>query len=545
MHDTAAPGTYRYTRHAAFDATTDRPPADLRYGMLEAAMPRKARAKNKKRNRPSRPAKSAPTAMDHDFREAYTAFKKGNMYGAEAACRRVLKQNKKHVDALHLMAEIMTVHDRFTEAYEYFKKCAAIRPREAGLYVSLANVSFTQGRTEDALVELEKALKLRPGYPAAVMDKAFVLDRLGRYDEARESLKGLLVPAELVPKAALCRATIEHNDKKYEQAIAVAQPFVNDDATPPDTRMMLAYLQGSAYDKLGDPDRAMAAWKIANNAVRTPFDRHEYRNAVDQTIKFFSRRLAEILPRSSIRSAVPIFIAGMPRSGTTLIEQIIHRHPQAFGAGELVDIEVFRNTLQTRMESIDPYPRCLRNLTTEMADKLATEYLDHVAELSGGADRVVNKHLDNIKNLGLIALLFPRARVITNRRDPVDNCLSIYMNRFHPIKHAYSTDLGHIGFVYKQSQRLLQHWREVLDLPMLDIDYEQLVADQERFSRAIIDFCGLEWDDACLQFHRSKRSVMTLSYAQVSKPMYTSAVARWKKYEAHLGPLLAELENDS
>lgn len=468
-------------------------------------------------------------------------FRKNNMYAAEAACQRVLKRDRTNVDALELLAKIMEVHERHDAAASYYRKSLARRPREASLHASLAHLSLRQGRTDDALAELEKALAMKPDYPTAIIDKAFVYDRMGRYDAAREVLNGLAAPDDLRPYLALCRCTIAHNDGRYEQAIERADAHVHDEAVNANTRVGLGFLQGQAFDKLGDPKRAMESWTLANRLMQRPFDGPSYRRWIDEMIHFFSRNMMDALPRSSIESATPLFIAGMPRSGTTLTERIIDAHPKGFGAGELKDLEYVRNNLPDHLPGAEPYPRGLCRLTRAKADELAEAHLAHLAELSGGAERVVDKALENPRLLGLIALLFPRARIIHCRRDPADNGLSIFMNRFNPARHPYASNLRHIGFVCRQAERLMQHWKRVLDLPILQVQYEELVADPERVSRRIIDFCGLEWDDACLRFYESKRAVMTLSYHQVSKPIYKSAVERYRRYESHLGPLLEAL----
>jgi tetratricopeptide (TPR) repeat protein len=498
-----------------------------------------------RRGKPTRRGRGRQTPVEDELRAAVTAFRRNNMYAAEAACHRVLQRDRANIDALRLLAEIMEVHERFDAAASYYRKCLARRPREVSLFISLARLSLRAGRTDDALAELDKALALQPDNPVARIDKAFVYDRMGRYDEARALLDGLSAPDDVQPYIALCRCTVAHNDGHYAQALEVAEPYVRDEAVPANTRVGLAFLRGQAFDKLGDPERAMESWTLGNRLMQRPFDPPSYRRHIDEIIEFFSRSMMDALPRSSIDSEIPVFIAGLPRSGTTLIEQIIDAHPLGFGAGELKDLEYLRHELPERIPGAEPYPQGLCRLTPARADALAEAHLARLAELSGGAARVVDKALENPRLLGLIALLFPRARVIDCRRDPVDNGLSIFMNRFNPAKHPYATDLRHIGFVCRQAERLMEHWRRVLDLPILQVRYEELIGDPEPMTRRIIEFCDLEWDDACLRFHESNRAVMTLSYHQVSRPIYKSAVERWRKYEAHLAPLLDALAENT
>ncbi|MDY7108780.1 MAG: sulfotransferase [Planctomycetota bacterium] len=498
-----------------------------------------------RRDRATRRGRGRQVPVEEELRAAVAAFRRNNMYAAEDACHRVLQRDRANVDALRLLAQIMEVHERFDAAASYYRKCLAARPREASLLVALARLSLRAGRTEDALDELDRALALKPDDAVARVDKAFVYDRMGRYADARALLEGLTAPPDLQPYIALCRCTVAHNDGQYELALALADAYVHDEAVPANTRVGLAFLRGQAFDKLGDPERAMESWRLGNRLMQRPFDPPSYRRHIDELIAFFSENMMEALPRSSIESETPVFIAGLPRSGTTLTEQIIDAHPRGFGAGELKDLEHVRNELPERLAGAEPYPRGLCRLTPARADELAEAHLARLAELSGGAARVVDKALENPRLLGMIALLFPRARVIHCRRDPVDNGLSIYMNRFNPAKHPYATDLRHIGFVCRQADRLMEHWRRVLDLPILQVQYEELIGDPEPMTRRIIEFCRLEWDEACLRFHESRRAVMTPSYHQVSRPIYQSAVERWRTYEAHLAPLLEALAEDA
>ncbi len=231
----------------------------------------------------------------------------------------------------------------------------------------------------------------------------------------------------------------------------------------------------------------------------------------------------------------------MPRSGPTLVDQIIDAHPDAHGAGEIEDVEQMARQLQVHLDAYDPYPHCVADLTQEAADRLASSYQTRLEQLGRGAARVVNKSLENYKHLGLVAMLFGGARIIHCRRHPLDTCLSCYMGGILPSRAPYVTDLCHLGLVYRQYERLMRHWEAVLDLPILEIVYEDLVEDLEGVSRRLIDFLGLDWDERCLRYYESGRTVLTLSYAQVTKPIYRSAVGRYKHYERHLAPLTAAL----
>jgi hypothetical protein len=230
----------------------------------------------------------------------------------------------------------------------------------------------------------------------------------------------------------------------------------------------------------------------------------------------------------------------MMRSGTTLTEQILASHPQVHGAGELRLFGQITDVLAERLGP-EPYPECVGRLDVALARPLAEDHLGRLRDRGGVARRVVDKMPDNYLHLGLIATLLPKARIVHCVRDPIDTCLSCYFQNFaglFPFKH----DLRHLGAYCREYQRLMQHWRQVLPVPVLELNYEALTAAPEAVSRRLVEFCGLEWDDRCLRFHETDRPVRTASMLQVRRPMYRSAVGRWKRYEKHLGPLIEALQ---
>jgi hypothetical protein len=226
----------------------------------------------------------------------------------------------------------------------------------------------------------------------------------------------------------------------------------------------------------------------------------------------------------------------MVRSGTTLTEQIISRHPRATGGGELRDI--FRLALSLGLDNSGrEYTKRLLKLTPSEAKELANRYLAALERISADADRIVDKMPQNFLHLGLIALLFPKARIVHCRRDPLDNCLSCFTMHLKDHAHGYTADLTTLGLYYREYANLMSYWREVLPMPIYDLSYEALVEEPERETRRLIDFIGLPWDDACLSPQESALPVRTLSRMQVRQPIYKTSVQRWRRYERHLGPL--------
>jgi hypothetical protein len=235
-------------------------------------------------------------------------------------------------------------------------------------------------------------------------------------------------------------------------------------------------------------------------------------------------------------SDLPVFIVGMPRSGTSLVEQILDSHPQIHGAGELTDIAKIAESLSACIDSGTPYPECLGELSTELLDRIAEPHLAKLRQLNASALRITDKMPHNFLYLGLVQKLFPHARVIHVLRHPLDTCVSIFFQEFSS-EHAYAYDLRHLAGYYQQYERLMQHWERALRLPMLEVRYEDLVDNQERESRRMLEFLGLPWDRQCLDFFRNKRHVATPSYDQVRQPIYASSVERWRRYDRYLEPL--------
>jgi hypothetical protein len=227
----------------------------------------------------------------------------------------------------------------------------------------------------------------------------------------------------------------------------------------------------------------------------------------------------------------------MPRSGTTLVEQIIASHPSAYGAGELTEIIDIASALSAELGTSIPYPLCLRQMDRKAVDHRARRYLNYIEGLSPSAARVVtDKMPDNYRHLGLIALLFPKARIIHCIRNPLDTCFSCFSQHFAG-GHFYSYDLRNLGRYYRLYESLMAHWHNTLDIPIMDVHYEDLVRNPEAISRSLVEFCGLKWSPKCLQFHKDSRDVVTASFDQVRQPLYTGSIDRWKRYEEYLGPL--------
>ena len=476
-----------------------------------------------------------------NIEHAKRLLRAGELDDAEAICRQLLKCDKRNVDAIQVRGLIALTKRDYPEALKHYQRCLSIRPREPHFQFLLGKVLALDGRYGEALKKLNKAIELQPDHMQAAEYKALVHEWDGDYDAAAAVLAPFVSAGNENAGMAEVQARIDIHAKRYREAAQLAERHLNGAELDPGTRHRLGHVAGSAWEKLGEYAKSFGAHSRANQAVAIPFDRAEYMKLIDGLIDVFSKDFVADRSRHGNRSQLPVFIAGMPRSGTTLVEQIIDVHPSAHGAGEAREIEDTAANLQRVLESSEPWPRSAMDLEPNDITRLAGQYLDSARRTARNARRVVNKSLENYRTLGLIAVLFPRATIIHCHRDPRDTCISCYTSGILPRPHPYISDLGDLGFAYRQYERLMVHWKQALPMQVLDVGYETLVDDLDGQARRIIDFCGLPWNDKCLEFHASGRTVRTASYEQVRQPIYRSSIGRYKGFEPHISALLNAL----
>ncbi|RME34024.1 MAG: sulfotransferase, partial [Gammaproteobacteria bacterium] len=350
---------------------------------------------------------------------------------------------------------------------------------------------------------LERALELRPGYPGALAALATI--RRPRTDDP------------------LCR--------EIEAALA-------GEGLPREERERLLFALGAACDRSAEYDRAFELFDQGNRLHReaVDYDAGAFEANVERMLAEYEPGRWEHLRAADGEAPDPVFIVGMPRSGSTLIEQILACHPQIGAAGEVTALEQAGGGLARRLW-LDPAQ--VAGLDREQVAAVAADYRRRVAQAAAGRPLVTDKMLSNHRFLHLAAALFPRARVIHCLRDPRDACFSAWTHLFY--RAAYTFDLEELGRTWVATRRLLEFWREVLPIPVIPVRYEALVSEPEAQVRSLLEALGLPWDERCLRFHESDRVVHTASTGQVRRPLYTSSVGRWRNYERHLGPLLEAL----
>ena len=519
-------------------------------------------------------------ALNPDYAEAHSnvAFllsAQGRYDEAAAAARRAIELNPRLVDAYLNLADVEASRHRHGAALQALDALQSFAPRHPAALVARAQTLKQLERSDEALVCAQQAVAAVPGNAQAHSALAQVLQALGRHDEALAAFdQAATLPGTVAEEALVGRATLFMETGRKEEAMAAfdralaafpgsikalggradAKTFKPGD---PDIDAMEAVLAeggkrsladrlgaqfalGKAYLDVGDAPSAFRHLDIANRQKRSTF---AYDSADTQR---WMRRIAgaftpELLGRfdgAGTASELPVFIVGMPRSGTTLVEQILASHPRVHGAGEL-------STLRLAVESAGAFPDFLESVSQDGLARLGQAYLERVTPLAQGKSRLVDKMPGNFLYAGLIPLILPGARIIHCRRDPVDTCLSCYTKQFageQPFAYE-QTELGEFYLAYAE---LMAHWREVLPpARFIEVDYEAVVDDLEREARRLVEFLGLPWDDACLRFHESRRVVRTASVNQVRQPVYATSKGRWRRYADHLGPLLAALGIDA
>jgi Flp pilus assembly protein TadD len=522
---------------------------------------------------------SAGAAIQDLFDTAVRHHLAGRLADAELIYRQILAREPTHADTLHalgLMASGLGRKDmaidlfrqaidvrsdepfyhnnlgvvlqelaRFAEAEAQFRRALALSPDYLDAHNNLGNALWEQGRFTEAVAHYQRAIALRPDCAIAHANLGNALQTNGDIEPARREFERAI---ELEPKRGrhyrylVNTKRIAAGDRVLRAMEALARDM---SSLPDEDRKNLHFALGKAYADLAQPVRSFRHL-LRGNALR----RAEFTYDEPALLDFFRRIRASFTPElMKVRgdlgdpSQAPIFIVGMPRSGTTLVEQVLSSHPAVFGAGELSDVSLAAAKLSAPDAGATSFPEIVPRLSERELRQFGEQYLAGVMALAPAADRITDKMPENFRYLGLIHLALPNARIIHVRRDPVDTCLSCFSTLFEA-GHHYTNDLAELGVFYRAYATLMEHWRRVLPAGvMVETRYEDVVADLEGEARRLLAFCGLPWDAACLSFHQTRRPVRTASMIQVRQPIYRASVGRSRPYRVLLRPLLDALES--
>jgi tetratricopeptide (TPR) repeat protein len=520
-------------------------------------------------------------ALDPQLTDAYinlggTLQVTGRREEAIGVYQRALATNLALPDAHYNLGNVYAELDNLHAAVAHYERSIALNPKSAEAHNNLANVLRKQGCDEKAISHYEHAVRLRPQYAAALRNLGDALQAQNRCDEAIVRHRAALASEpndggtlNHLASALLVAGRLDEASRVYEAAIEIApedagiqlnyatvKSFAEGDprlarlellaarenALSDSQRIALHFALGKAYADLKDGERSFRHLSLGN-ALKRRHIAYDERETLMQTQRIrdaFSQAVMRARPGVGHPSQAPVFVVGMPRSGTSLVEQILASHPRVFGAGEVKAFAAATEKLAQR--KANAYPEMLGKLSDDDLRELGKSYVGRLSGLGASCDRIVDKMPANFLFLGLIHLALPNARIIHVKRDQVDTCLSCFSLLFME-DQPFAYDLAELGRYYRAYDELMGHWRAVLPpQTLLEVQYEDLVKDLDGHARRLVAHCGLDWNDRCLAFHETRRPVHTASLVQVRRPIYADSVGRWRLYGSRLKPLLDALE---
>ena len=498
----------------------------------------------------------------------------GDAATAVTSYQKALEGNPRFFAAMNNLGNVYRTTKNFNEAENIFNHVLEQKPDFAEAWYNLGMLYKSIGNGEGALAAFDRVLALKPRSRTAwcmrgVCRKLFLRDALGALDDFDQasSIDTRFVPSYLY-KADIYRdlGRFEESENELRKALDIdgsavgaylglvsskacteqdlynMQSALDEIDLDPQRLVYLHFALGKIFQDRCEYEKAFRHLEQGNRLYRSTYQ-YEHHSTVElhySLMRTFDKQNIERYSKFGSDSELPVFVLGMPRSGTTLVEQIIGAHPQVHAAGEL---EFFgRNAIELVMRQQIPGQAPDWSLLLNETDirRLASAYLARLRNLNADALRITEKMPHNFQQIGLIAILFPNARIIHCRRHPLDNCLSIYEQLFN-VRHHYAYDLRELGWYYREYLRLMQHWEEVVPGRIIHVQYEELVGNPEDSSRKLIHHVGLSWDERCLEFYKTERMVSTISQWQVRQKIYTSSINRWRNYEPWLSPLIEAL----
>ena len=505
---------------------------------------------------------------------AKSEFEAKNYDGAAAAFKTAIQIAPRSVTAFIGLSQVLVESDRKNEAVELLMNVGKLAPRDGKIDRELGRIAVTVGALSNAvdcltaaqkkgdrsvqmhidlgnalvaarefdraMDEYQTAQELEPNNHVIFYRQSLALLGFGKIDDAIVKIKHAMTLAPEGTNYLLLYVSM----RKFEAGDPIIDELIEFYENPESSifdQTELAFSISKVLEDSKQYDRVFPYLKAANDSVleRFPYDENHFEREIDDICDYFSEFKLLDFKGMGNEAAAPIFVCGMPRSGTTLVEQIVSSHSRVSGAGEVG----FAHKVENRMlKNSDGTIKKLHELGRKELTALANEVDSYLSSLFDEPDRVSDKSIGTYKRMGLLKAAMPNCKIIVLRRDPRDNLLSIYRNRFIEGTHRYAYNLSHLGAYYKQFVRVIDFWRETMPEGFMEIQYEDLIGDPEKYARALIDYCDLEWEDNCLNFHKSKRQVKTLSVFQVRQPIYKSSVKAWQRYEEHLQPLFEALK---
>lgn len=432
---------------------------------------------------------------------------------------------------------------RLDEAVHNYRQVIAEGGGDADTYSNLSSVLMSMGELETAAAGFETALEVEPDHAPSLTGLAGLLELNGEFKRGLALLLPYIKAGTASPSMHVAYARMLRRLDHGREALLHLAPLSDVEGLSDQERSAIHFTLADLLDDLEEYDRAFAHYRRGNHFHTGHYSRAGREREVERLMNVFSSENLERLARCRRKTEYPVLIVGMPRSGTSLVEQILASHEEIQGAGELLELGLAAMRLGRNKHKI-PYPECVANMKSDYISECTSAYVHRLMRDVDKHERVTDKMWQNFEQLGLVQMAIPQARIIHCRRNPLDTGLSCYRQSFGTAGPPFSYDLGDIAHYYGQYRRLMDHWTENLELRILEVDYEELVNDIENVSRRMVEFLGLEWDPACLRFHENPRLVRTASHVQVKQPVYTSSIGRADHYRQHLGPLIDGLRQD-
>jgi len=457
-----------------------------------------------------------------------TIYGRTNQYEkAVAFCQQAIDIYPEYINARYQLACASWQLGNADKAIDEFEFILSRHPDNAEVSYRLGLAREFMGDYAGALIAYRRASEFRPGYADAIAGEAAVYEKQGKPEKAYALIQPFV--DDKIPDngmIAVVYGQLAPVLGKIGSAIDALEQVLGTVTLSQENSLQLHFVLGMLYDREGRYDDAFRHYREGNEARGAVFDSSGFARQIDSIISRFGAENLRRVSRSGCSSDKPVFVVGMMRSGTTLVEQILASHSRVFGAGELPYLSRVITSMEAENADITRHTR-------QRLNYFAGLYLDAIEAVSDNAARVVDKMPQNFMHLGYMTLLFPDARIIHCSRDPVDTCLSCYFQNF-AAAHAYTFDLETMGRCYVEYRRLMEHWKQVLDIDIHELQYEKLVMDPETEIAGLLEYCGLEYEPACLRFHEQRRTVTTASYDQVHRPLYRNSVGRRQNYQHYI-----------
>jgi tetratricopeptide (TPR) repeat protein len=475
---------------------------------------------------------------------AYALRNKGVLDASETACRRAIALRPDFPQAHVNLGNALRRLGRLDEAETILRRAIMLEPDKAEIHSDLGVVLVDLGRADEAEAAFRRAIALDPDLAGAYNNLGIVLQQAGRLTEAGHAAERAVALAPRTPAYFLNLGHV----RQYaagDPYMTALETLARDEASLGiDDRIRLHFALAKAYADTDRPDDEFRRL-LAGNALKrscVAYDEAAVFGRMDRVQAVFTPELVRARQGAGQPSPIPVFIVGMPRSGTTLVEQILASHPEVFGGGEL---NLFERAMRGGLRDSSEFPDNARHVSGDDLYALGARYLAEITRLAPTASRITDKMPSNFLLAGLIHLALPNATIIHVVRDPIDTCVSNFSKLFAEPQN-YSYDLAELGRYYRRYQALMAHWHHILPAGrILNVIYENLVGNLDGTAQSVVAHCGLPWDDRCLDFHRTERSVRTASAPHVRQPIYGSSIGRWRLHAAFLAPLRAALSGGS